>query len=100
MPNVYLLIEFAPVSRDESEGNIEYWFLSRVTRLAEFSPNVRVFTFSKFLKITEVAHIFVQLFQMIHYFLQKWAGVRFGQFSLQTNLVTLVEHCEKGGAEK
>jgi hypothetical protein len=65
----------------------------RVTGLAEFSPNGRVFTLGIFLKITEVALIFVQLFpnhRLCITFDKKWVGLNFGQYFSQTHPVTPV----------
>jgi hypothetical protein len=63
------------------------YFMARVTKLGEFSHNGRLFTLVNFLKIAEVAHIFVPTFlcPLHEYkgcinFDKKWFGLHFGRF--------------------
>jgi hypothetical protein len=57
---------------------------TRVTRLDEFSPSGRFFSFGGFMKSTAVPENFGLLFskvKVIYYFWQKWVWLRFGQIS-------------------
>jgi hypothetical protein len=58
----------ASASLLETDGSVktdEKWLTSRVTRLAEFSPNGRLFTLSSFLQVAEAALIFGRLFPTV-----------------------------------
>jgi hypothetical protein len=60
-----------------------------VTKLGEFPPIGRLFSFGRFLKITSVADIFEHFFKAVPIFLPKnGLGCILGAFS-QTNLATL-----------
>jgi hypothetical protein len=49
----------AQCAANGSDGVARTWIGIGVTRLGEFSPSGRVFALGSFLKITELAHIFV-----------------------------------------
>jgi hypothetical protein len=67
---------------------------SSVTRLGEFSPIGRLFSFNSFLKITKVANIFWPLFPTVkvyNKFWQKMDWAKFWAIFSQTHLVTLMD---------